>query len=199
MTILCCIINRRHTIHDAYMGILLSCLMDVKEKIFTLSKQLHYFSEQKIPLKRFLGFSDALMESKYAIAYELYKKGEWTKAVECFSYLANVNPYETKYWIALATCQMEVRDFSSALNSYSSLTALDAGNPHFYFQLAYCFFQLEKISEGKEALEEAITIAKEDHQYRELEDRSRKLLQVIEEHSFIDQFSEQSQEEKKYE
>ncbi len=122
------------------------------------------------------GFTDEMMEARYAKAYDCYHRGDFKDALEGFTYLTMLNPYVKKYWMALGATQVRSSDYDAASVTYSVVAILDANDPTSHFFAAPCYLHMEQRDDAIKSLELAIEIAKKDHQYRDIENRANKLL-----------------------
>lgn len=107
------------------------------------------------------GISFEILEAIYTIAFNIYKSGEYKDAEELFHYLVGMNHFETRYYLALAACKQQRKQFQEALIVYSSVITLDNKNAKAAYNSALCHLALANISEAKSALIYAANLLKE--------------------------------------
>ncbi len=119
------------------------------------------------------------MEEKYAAGVELFKKEDFTGASEVFSVLTMVSPYVKKYWTALGSTTLKLKEYDLAIIHYDVASTLDEKDPELPFMMAYGYVKLKQTKEAKEALERTVTLAKKDHAHRSLEDKAGAFLKQL--------------------
>ena len=112
-----------------------------------------------------MNLPDFHLESQYANGYELYQEGRYKEATEAFTSLTILNPYEPKYWFALAAARHLDGDLSEALQAYLLSSAIDEENPTPLLQAARCADELERAGETLKLLDQTIAVGKENGEY----------------------------------
>ena len=112
-----------------------------------------------------MGLPDSHLESQYANGYERYHEGRYDEATEAFTTLTILNPYEPKYWFALAAARQLDGDPAEALQAYLLSSAIDEQNPIPLLQAARCAEELGRRGETLELLDQAIAVGRENSEY----------------------------------
>jgi len=69
-------------------------------------------------------FSDADLEAVYALAYGVYKQGQYEKAASQFGFLTLYRPTNARFLKGLGACQFVQRAYAQAAGTYSFLVML---------------------------------------------------------------------------
>ncbi len=96
------------------------------------------------------------VEGMYAVGHGHYQKGEFDKALACFSGLIQLNPYEPKHWVAIGATLQAKEEYTDALYAYELVLALDKGHIAVLFYSAQCCYALEKKAECVEFLHKVV-------------------------------------------
>lgn len=115
--------------------------------------------------------SDAQLEEFYHIAYNLYRAGNYEKALPFFHLLIMARPQEARYVRALASTYQMMKDYYQAIGFYTASTFLDAENPYPHYYSADCWRQLNEPIGAYASLEMGIKAAASNPQYKGLLDR----------------------------
>ena len=110
-------------------------------------------------------FSPDSLSALYAMAYELYRNGKYEDAKAFFRLLTLVDSFERKYWMGLAGCYQMLKSYNEAIECYSAAAIQDPSDPYVHWHAADCFFYSGDLMKAKEALESALTTAKENEVY----------------------------------
>jgi type III secretion system low calcium response chaperone LcrH/SycD len=104
----------------------------------------------------------------YTLAYALYQEKNYREALPYFRLLAQKAPFEPKFWKSLGGCLQMLKDYESALNSYTTAQILNQQNidPYLYVYAADCYFSLNQIKEGLATLDKALEASKKQKEPR---------------------------------
>ena len=122
--------------------------------------------------KEALGLTDAMVEGVYGQAYRLYNTGKFKEAAQVFCLLIMINSTEPKYAIGLAACFHMLKDYQSAVNTYTVVGFLDPESPISFYHASDCFIQMGDTASALIALEMAVKRAGEKPEFRTLKDRA---------------------------
>lgn len=128
------------------------------EKAMEHMPALQEYFEQGGTWQMLMGLPDSHLEAQYAHGYELYQEGQFEEATRAFTSLSILNPYEPKYWFALAAARHLAGDFAEALQAYLLSSAIDEENPNPLLQAARCANELGQPNETVELLDQAIAV-----------------------------------------
>lgn len=104
-------------------------------------------------------FSHDTAEALYAFAYGFYENGIYDKAVHFFRFLTLMQMNNKKYWMGLGASYHMLKDYECALQCYGYAAFLDENDPYVHLHAAECFFALDEITQGQQALSSAETLA----------------------------------------
>jgi type III secretion system low calcium response chaperone LcrH/SycD len=119
-----------------------------------------------------LGLTDAMVEGVYGQAYRLYNTGKYKEAVQIFRLLLMINSTEPKYAMGLAACFHMMKDYQSAVNTYSIVGIIDPESPISFYHSSDCFIQMGDPLSALVSLEMAIKRAGDKPEYKTLKDRA---------------------------
>jgi type III secretion system low calcium response chaperone LcrH/SycD len=129
------------------------------------------FKEGKTPSET-LGVNKEVMESIYAQAYRLYNTGKYEEAIHLFRILIMMNSNETKYLLGLAACFHMIKEYESAIQTYTLCSACDAENPLPHYHISDCFIQLKDLLSAMISLELAIARTEGKQEYSKIRERA---------------------------
>jgi len=120
-----------------------------------------------------LGINDQMLEGIYGQAYRLYNTGKYRESAELFRLLILINSMEPKYAMGLAACFHMLKEYKSAVDSYTLCSILDPENPLPQYHASDCYIQMEDKLSAIVALRLAIKRAEENPEFRTLVDRAK--------------------------
>jgi type III secretion system low calcium response chaperone LcrH/SycD len=142
------------------------------------SELVRYF-EDGGTWKELLSFDENTLATQYKIAYDLYQSAQFEKASAAFSYLTILNPYEFSYWMGLAVSKQSGRAYEEAIVAYTIADAIQPENPSPHLNLAQCFYALQQRDQTVEHLNQAIAVAGNHPEYRDIKRKATALLQNL--------------------
>jgi len=119
-----------------------------------------------------LGLTDAMVEGIYGQAYRLYNTGKYRDASQLFRLLIMLNATEPKYSMGLAACFHMLKEFKSAVDSYSMVSVMDAKSPIPYYHSSDCYMQMGDTASAIIMLDMAIKRAGDKPEFRSLKERA---------------------------
>jgi type III secretion system low calcium response chaperone LcrH/SycD len=139
---------------------------------------LSIMQKQQIP-KEALGMSDQMIEGIYGQAYRLYNTGKYKDASQLFRLLVMMNSTEPKYAMGLAACFHMMKDFKSAVNTYSLCGIIDPKSPVPHYHASDCYIQLKDPMSAMIALQMAVKRAGNQPQYKSIADRALLTIEAL--------------------
>lgn len=106
--------------------------------------------------------SDEKAGAIYALAFELYQKGEFAKATTLFGGLVIAKKQEYRYWLGLGASHQMLKHFNKAIVAYKGAIATAPDHPMAYFHTAECLWQQEKAESARKMLRKAEKRAKKE-------------------------------------
>lgn len=102
-------------------------------------------------------FTKDQAQETYYIAYRLYHKKCYQEAGHFFRFLTLLDPMESKYWKGLGACLQMCKAYEEALSCYVCVQTLQADqpDPYVYAHTADCYFALNQVAQGLQALKGA--------------------------------------------
>ena len=137
------------------------------------------FSQEKITPKAAMGMTDEAVEEMYGQAYRLYNSGNYSDAVQLFRLLIMLNPMTSKYTLGLAACMHMMKEFRSAIELYTTCTALDPISPFPLYYLSDCYIKIQDQFSALVALEMTVKRAGEKPEYKVLKDRALLTMETL--------------------
>jgi type III secretion system low calcium response chaperone LcrH/SycD len=108
------------------------------------------------------------IEGVYHFAYQFYLNGKYAEAIQFFRFLTLVDTCQRKHWMGLGAALQMQKEYEQAIHTYSVAAVLEAKEPYVHIYAADCFFALERIEEGMQALNSALKIAGLKNRYQPL-------------------------------
>jgi type III secretion system low calcium response chaperone LcrH/SycD len=133
---------------------------------------------QGLPLKDGLGISNQVLEGMYAQGYRLYNTGKYVEAIHLFRMLILFDPNEAKYLLGLAACFHMLKEYRSAIQTYTMCSMIDPHNPIPFYHSSDCFIQTKDFVSAAVCLEMAIEKATKP-EYAKLKERALLSLESI--------------------
>ena len=110
------------------------------------------FVEDGKTLGEILGVSSKEEEALYTLGHQKYSNAEYDDAVQVFSLLCRISPYETRNFNALgATLQLQKR-YQEAVSCYAITLAVDITNAEASLHSGECLLLMNKTLEAAGAL-----------------------------------------------
>ncbi|NGX39069.1 MAG: Chaperone protein IpgC [Chlamydiae bacterium] len=102
------------------------------------------------------------IETLYSIAYDMYERGDYSKASDLFTQLVLRQPYVPRFWKGLASCRQMQKEYKRALHAWASLALLEGTSPHPHYHAAECYLSLGEKVEARKAFQCALTHLKQE-------------------------------------
>jgi tetratricopeptide (TPR) repeat protein len=131
------------------------------------------------PLQEYLGIPWPFMDRAYQYATELLKRHDYEDANDIYHFLRHLNPDVFEYWFGEALCQQLLGNYEDAIASYIESLYLRPTTPLVFYQMACCYYGLEKKENAKAALEVCIEHAKEQEGSEAIQLQATELLQKL--------------------
>lgn len=123
-------------------------------------------------VKDALGLTDAMIEGIYGQAYRLYNTGKFKDASQIFRMLVMLNSNDPRYLMGLAACHHMMKDYLSAINTYTVCSMIDGDNPVPLYHASDCMIQVGDHASALIVLEMAVDRAGDKPEYKTLKDRA---------------------------
>lgn len=109
-----------------------------------------------------------IQKDLYRIAYDLYQKRQYKRAIPFFHALTLAAPFEADNWKGLGACYQMEHHYEKAIQNYicAQLQHKDKPDPYIYVYAADCYFALNQIEQGLKALEGAKAVAEKQKDTR---------------------------------
>ena len=148
-----------------------------EEQMETLVREL---IEGKRTLQQVKGLSDEQMEAIYAMAYQYYQFGKYDQAIEMFNLLGMFNPFESKYWMGLAACLQQSKQFDKAQQVYAvAAMTSEPKDPVPHLHAGECCLGAGEIEDAVRAFRMAVDFSKDQEQHAAVHAKAQGLLEVI--------------------
>ncbi len=98
----------------------------------------------------------------YALAFEMYEKGDYRGAAALFTQLVLTDPFSQHYWHGLASSKQMAREYHAAMHAWSLVALLKEGDPMPHFHAAECLLSLDDKEEALKALDAALNFCKDE-------------------------------------
>ncbi len=108
------------------------------------------------------------LEELYEDGYLFYEAGKFTEALNHFRLLTLFEAHHPRNWMGLGASHQMLRQFEQALEAYRIALLLDPENPSICVHASECYFGLNEIKHGLEALKYAEAIADNKDHYKPL-------------------------------
>lgn len=106
--------------------------------------------------------SDEKASAIYALAFELYQKGEYAKATTLFGGLVIAKKQEYRNWLGLGASHQMLKHYNKAITAYKGAIATAPDHPMAYFHTAECLWQQDKLEAARKMLKKAERRAKKE-------------------------------------
>ena len=94
----------------------------------------------------------AQVEALYAAGHQLLGKGDLDRARGIFNFLVICESQDARFWTALAVVLQKQKNWSPAIDAYSTAALLDATNVRLYFHATECLMQNRDWQRAKQSL-----------------------------------------------
>lgn len=146
---------------------------DIKEgEAQTMKAAIEKATQKGTSPKDALGLTDAMVEGIYGQAYRLYNTGKYKEASQIFRLLLMLNATEPKYAMGLAACFHMLKEYKSAIDTYSIVAVIDPQSPIPFYHTSDCFIQIGDPVSAIIALEVAVKRAGDKPEFHTLKDRA---------------------------
>jgi tetratricopeptide (TPR) repeat protein len=123
-----------------------------------------------------LGFSSDTLMAFYTVALHFLEEKEFIKAKDAFYFLTTLASNISSFWLSLAICYTELKQYEQALEAALSAIDLDPTNPECYLQALHLYKQQTNLEKATALCDKAIAFASEQPD----EPWAHKLLELIE-------------------
>ncbi|CAM3784371.1 MULTISPECIES: SycD/LcrH family type III secretion system chaperone [Vibrio] len=89
-------------------------------------------------------FSPTTLETVYHAAFNYYNMGSYEEAVSIFQFLCAFDHFKVKYFIGLGSCLFMLKQYDSAIETYSYAGLIDGDDPRPPYYSAKCHLMLGK-------------------------------------------------------
>lgn len=97
-------------------------------------------------LKDAFGIDPEGMESFYYIGYSMFQKRNYPAARRAFELILQLDPFESRYYHALAATQHKQKDFFAAAQNYTmAFTTSAINNPELHYHSADCYLKMDDL------------------------------------------------------
>jgi type III secretion system low calcium response chaperone LcrH/SycD len=134
--------------------------------------------QQMMP-KNALGLSDAMVEGLYSQAYRLYNTGKYKDASQLFRLLIMIDSAEAKFAMGLAACFHMMKEYMSAISTYSLCGIIDPDSPIPHYHASDCYIQMKDYLSAIISLEMAVKRAGSKPEYQSLKDRAMMTIESL--------------------
>jgi len=128
---------------------------------------------QGISPKDAMGLTPGYLENIYAQAYRLYNNGKYADASHLFRMLIMYNSMEPKYVMGLGACYHMMKDYVSAIQTYTLCSVLDPKSPIPHYHSSDCFIQMKEYLSAMVCLELTIERAGNSPEFSKLKERAQ--------------------------
>lgn len=123
--------------------------------------------EEEEPLQKQCGLSWAFMDRAYATATKLKEDKRIEDAANIFKLLRYLNSNVFEYWLSEADALFDLGKYEEALDVYGQSLLLQPENPHAFYQIGSCWYELDKFENSMTAFDACIEYAKASEDYSE--------------------------------
>lgn len=159
-----------------------------KADLFTTT--LRSVIQNGTPLYRIKGYSKALLDKHYAVAYNLYTQEKYKEAADLFRALALYNSYDKRYWQGLAGALEMQKYYKEALSAYSFLAVLAPSDPLPALHAFDCHVAMKNYPAALTTLDTVILRASKKPVYAAVKERAETLRKIL--HETIQESKKQS-------
>lgn len=106
-------------------------------------------------------FSQAEIDTIYAMAYQLVLQGRYETAGQYFSLLTLYRPTNVDYLQGLALCQQKLERYEQALNIYAFLAVIDPENMDHEIAIAECLMLQSDFAEARKTVDSILQYCRE--------------------------------------
>ena len=116
-----------------------------------------------------------LMEAMYQLGYSHYDIGHYADALRVFRYLALLDHWNSRYFLAIGYCLYQLKQYGDAIPALSYAERLDRKDPRPSLCMTECFISLKSRKLAKKALAEAIKRLKGSKDWDDEKKQARQL------------------------
>lgn len=99
------------------------------------------------------GITSDELEALYTKGFQEYNAKQYSKAIETFSYLIYLNPYEKRFLFAFGALLQTVKDYKKAIYYYTLAAEQDIADPTITLHIVECLVALGMQEDALAALE----------------------------------------------
>ena len=120
-------------------------------------------------------FSQAEIDTLYAMAYQLVSQGRYETASQYFALLTLYRPTNVNYLQGMALCHRQLERYAEALNLYSFLAVIDPENMDHEVAIEECLVLQSELDEARETVDRNLQCFHESSREDKSADRARVL------------------------
>ncbi len=124
-------------------------------------------------IQKLLEVSDEDYQVIYEAAHHHFEVKEYKEAAEHFMGLMQYDCTRPSCWLSFAHCCFKLEEFDSALKAYVGAAFIDPTNPEPLLFMVPILLRKGERDAVAETLDEVIRLAKENHEYRQMEEDAR--------------------------
>lgn len=143
-----------------------------EEKTKNMEAAVRRASRKGTTPKDALGLTDAMVEGIYGQAYRLYNTGKYRDASQLFRLLIMLNTTEPKYIMGLAACFHMLKEFRTAVATYTMVSVVDPQSPIPYYHASDCYMQMGDPASAMISLEMAVKRSGDKPEFRAIKERA---------------------------
>ena len=121
-------------------------------------------------------FDDADLEMIYTVAYGIYQKGDYRRAVTHFSFLTLYRPTSVRYLKGLGASQFMAREYTAAAGTYAFLLLIHPRDAETLCMYGHAKLLLGEREEANQALAQAARLRRGPAEFIERADALLELL-----------------------
>ena len=125
------------------------------------------------------GLTNDEMEAVYLIAYNFYQQGKIEEAEKVFHFLCLYGHLDKRFWMGLAACRQQLKQYQQAIAAYSYLAVIDTENPYPPMHAADCYLALNDLDNTESALHATLHWAGDKNEFAQIKQRAQLMLHVV--------------------
>lgn len=137
-------------------------------------------TEEGYAFRDFTEITDEEMEAGYAQAYQLLNQERFGEAEKLFEMLAQLDHYQSRYWLGLGLCRQMQRSYETATKAYAMAGSLDIENPIPALRAAECFLALGNLEAADSGITAALHWAGNKPAFEGVRQRAQALKEALE-------------------
>ncbi|MCL9783338.1 SycD/LcrH family type III secretion system chaperone [Vibrio sp. S4M6] len=144
-----------------------------------LSRFCQQVLEQGKTLAEMRDISAQELENIYSRGFDYYQQGDYTRALDDFSYLVIHNPWDRRFYIALGSTLQNMKQYREALSFFGLALFMDSCDPTASYRIAQCLIELRETVSARDALQTAIQQSYSDPKHTQIRNMANRLLSTL--------------------